>query len=70
MQIPESNCSIRRCKHFAGIGAGREELDGVPIHVNVCRAFPLGIPEEIAYGTNKHLKPYRDDGGIRFEEET
>jgi hypothetical protein len=34
-----------------------------------CNAFPypMGIPDEIAFGTNDHLAPYADDNGIQFE---
>ena len=32
-----------------------------------CKAFPDGIPNEIAYGDNPHLEPYPGDHGIRFE---
>ena len=35
-----------------------------------CAAFPDGIPEEIAYGDNKHLKPIEGQGNdIVFEKE-
>jgi hypothetical protein len=32
-----------------------------------CKAFPDGIPSEIAYGDNKHLKPYPGDNGIQYK---
>jgi hypothetical protein len=32
-----------------------------------CKAFPDGIPEEIYNNTHDHTKPFRGDGGIRFE---
>jgi hypothetical protein len=32
-----------------------------------CAAFPKGVPEVILYGKRDHTKPYRGDGGIRFE---
>lgn len=67
MQIEEPECRKRRCKHFTGVGTGREEVDGEAVHVPVCRAFPTGIPKAIAYGTNKHTRPFRGDGGIQFE---
>jgi len=37
--------------------------------VNYCKAFPDGIPDEIAYGDNKHTEPYPGDNGIQYEEE-
>lgn len=32
-----------------------------------CKAFPEGIPDELAYETVKHDKPYLGDQGFRFE---
>jgi hypothetical protein len=32
-----------------------------------CRAFPLGIPEEIWEGVFDHNNPFEGDRGIRFE---
>lgn len=32
-----------------------------------CSAYPEGIPEEIFRSIADHRRPYRDDGGIRFE---
>ncbi len=34
----------------------------------VCKAFLLGIPEEILIGEVDHTKPYPGDNGIQFEE--
>lgn len=64
--IAEPKCSLRGCKHFLGVknDDGDESNERV-----VCEAFPNGIPDEIAYGTNKHLKPFPGDNGIRFERE-
>ena len=46
-------CYERKCKYYFGIiqPDGTEETE-----VNNCKAFPDGIPNEIAYGNNKHLK--------------
>jgi hypothetical protein len=65
--IVKPKCWIRECKHFRGIA---EKKKGDPLSAFfVCDAFPEcpGIPEEIAYGKNLHLKPFPGDKGIRFE---
>ena len=62
--IPEPRCYARRCRHFTGV-VGEDEAQQ---HVT-CAAFPDGIPEDIAYGDNKHLTPYPNDNGIRYERE-
>lgn len=33
-----------------------------------CKAFPNGVPDAIATGSRDHRKPYRGDGGFRFEQ--
>lgn len=45
------------CKHLIGLQDGKL----------ICKAFPIGIPNEI--GSNKilHDKPYPGDNGIIFE---
>ena len=51
--IAEPNCHKRNCKYFIGV-----KNDGVEINERVyCKAFLDSIPNEIAYGNNKHLKP-------------
>lgn len=64
--LAEPRCSERRCKHLIGVkqANGTEETE-----VPVCKAFPDGIPHEIAYGDNLHLEPFPGDHGIQFEEE-
>ena len=45
------------CNHFnAGGEAGL-----------TCKAFPLGIPDDILYSAADHRKPFPGDNGIRFE---
>lgn len=34
-----------------------------------CDAFPDGIPDEIAYGDDLHLRPVLGDRGLQFEKE-
>jgi len=62
----EPTCYTRECKHYKGVKRlGEEEST----EVNYCKAFPDGIPDEIAYGDNKHTEPYPGDNGIQYEEE-
>jgi hypothetical protein len=65
--LAEPKCYTRRCKHFLGVKwYGDEEST----ENNYCTAFPDGIPQEIAYGDNKHLKPLLDQGNeIVYEKE-
>ncbi len=35
----------------------------------ICKAYHKGIPEKIWLGRHKHKRPFRGDGGIRFEKE-
>ena len=61
------NCHIRRCRHYEGViqPDGTEETEAP-----ACKAFPDGIPIEIAYGNNKHLKPIKGQGNdIVYERE-
>jgi hypothetical protein len=61
--ILEPNCNKRDCAHFIGVSQpdGTEMTECV-----ICKAFPDGIPDEIAYGDNKHTAPYDGDHGIQF----
>lgn len=34
-----------------------------------CKAFPEGIPPEIAQGDEPHTEPFPGDNGIQFEKE-
>lgn len=61
--LKQPECSKRSCKHFMGV-KGEE-----PDQKVFCKAFPDGIPNEIAYGPNKHLTPVNGDHGIQFEAE-
>ena len=53
--LDEPNCYKRRCKHFIGVEGGCTEDH----EYFVCEAFPEGIPDQIAYGRNKHLKVFK-----------
>jgi hypothetical protein len=63
-EVEKSECSRRQCRHF--IGAKKTDGDEATERL-VCRAFPGGIPAEIAHGGNDHTKPYKGDRGIRYE---
>ena len=63
--LAEPKCWTRKCKHYIGViqpdGTERTET-------NSCKAFPEGIPAEIAYGDNLHLKPLPDQGNDKVFE--
>ena len=66
-ELEEPACYTRGCVHYIGVS----QPDGTELsEVNVCKAYPDGIPFEIAYGENKHTSPYPGDNGIRFEPAT
>lgn len=47
--LAEPKCYTRKCKWFIGV----ETSDRLTPYL-VCKAFPKGIPHEIAYGENQH----------------
>lgn len=58
----EPKCHQRQCRHFEGAkSVSSTSTDTVKV---VCPAFPDGIPDDIAYGSNKHLKPYPGQRGF------
>ena len=60
----EPTCFTRKCKNYSGVKNDGNELT----ERNFCKAFPDGIPDEIAYGDNKHLKLLPDQkNNIVFE---
>ena len=64
-------CYLRGCSHFTGFGfdGSSVEDDTEATERPVCRAFPSGIPEDIAYGDNLHLTPVSGDGGTVFKKD-
>lgn len=50
LKIP--NCFKRNCIYFIGIN---QKNNDESTEINICKAFIDGIPEEISYGSNKHL---------------
>jgi hypothetical protein len=58
-------CAERGCRHFRGFW----QSDGTEgTEVAVCKAFPRGIPPDIAFGDNPHTTPVQGDHGVRFAE--
>ncbi len=47
-------CAIRDCRYFQGIIRNDDYYSKTLFY---CDAFPDGIPDEITYGNNLHLKP-------------
>lgn len=65
--LKEPRCFTRRCRHFIGV----DQPDGTELTERViCAAFPSGIPAEIAYGDNLHLRAFSGDHGILYEKGT
>jgi hypothetical protein len=63
--IAEPECHKRNCRWYIGIkNDGTEETER-----HYCAAFPDMIPDEIAYGDNKHIDPFPNDSGIQYEEQ-
>jgi hypothetical protein len=65
--LAEPRCSERGCIHLLGATSPHGDKDPEKDQKPCCEAFPDGIPDEIAYGDNKHLEPYQGDHGIRYE---
>lgn len=65
--IAPPTCWNRKCKHYQGVKNNGDEMT----ERVYCLAFPDGIPDTIAYGTNKHLVPLKvQKNDIVFEEIT
>lgn len=55
LEVPK--CYIRSCKHYEGVKQfGPDEISQKVI----CKAFPNGIPVDISYGEDLHLRPTKD----------
>ena len=65
--LAEPACFERGCKHYLGV----IQPDGTEMtETNHCKAFPTGIPNEIAYGDDLHLEVRPDQNNeFVFEEE-
>lgn len=64
----EPNCSRRKCVNYIGL---RELVEGDPSTSKyICVAFMFGIPDDIAYGDELHLKSLKNQhNDIVYEEE-
>lgn len=60
------NCYKRGCIFYLGVSQpdGTEETE-----VNSCYAYPLGIPDRIAYGDDPHEEVQDDQQGVFVFEE-
>lgn len=69
--LKEPRCFERNCKHFIGVKQD-QDADGnfdEATERPVCAAFPDGIPQRIAYGSDLHLTPAPEqDNDIVFED--
>jgi len=54
----EHNCIKRECVNYIGEFGNVTETWSK----HFCKAFLSGIPDEIAYGNNLHLKPLKNQG--------
>jgi hypothetical protein len=62
--ILAANCYNRKCKHYRGVKNDGDELTERVF----CKAYPDKIPDDIAYGKNKHLRIRSDQlNDIVFE---
>lgn len=64
--IATPKCFTRRCRHFLGVRQDNAEEETERFH---CAAYPDGpIPNEIAYGTDRHTTVRADqDNDIVYE---
>jgi len=51
VMLEEPNCYIRKCKYWYGFVKTKDSRI-----ITVCLVFPKGIPDDIAYGEDKHEK--------------
>lgn len=64
--IAPPNCHKRKCVYYKGIKWLEDEEDS---EVPYCAAYSDGIPDDIAYGSDKHLEVRDDqDNEIVYEE--
>ena len=65
--IETPNCWTRECKHYLGV---RQPDNTEMSEMVYCLAYPEGIPDDIAYGSDKHLEVRTDQhNNIVYEKE-
>ena len=63
--LTEPVCFTRKCKNFIGSSNNEEKDQKI-----ICKAFKNEIPDEIAYGSNLHAQPLKEQkNNIVFEEQ-
>lgn len=67
--MEQPQCSKRECVHWDETGdfisPTKDPRDEGTIPV--CRAFPKGIPDAIAWGDDPHTSPVEGDHGILYK---
>lgn len=58
LEVPK--CYIRKCKYYIGVS---QPYNTERVELNICAAFPDGIPYEISYGTDSHTTIRKDQNG-------
>ena len=68
--MAEPECSKRECEIWIETGnfISHTEDPNDEGTIPVCKAFPKGIPKDVVWGDNPHIKPIRGDNGIQYKQ--